>query len=210
MLSDHRPRVKICGLTSVEDAKFVVAAGADAIGLVFYAKSPRAVDMKVAVDITRAVGPFVTVVGLFVDAAEQTIHDTLSAVPLHVIQFHGDESNAFCRQFAKPFIKAIRMAPDVIVFDTIAQFPDASSLLLDAYQPGLPGGTGQSFEWQRFPANAEVPLILAGGLTPENVAQAVAQTRPYAVDVSGGVELNPGKKCPNKVAQFIHNSGRNS
>lgn len=203
MPDPSRTRIKICGLTTVADAQFTAALGADAIGLVFYDKSPRHVSIATAHAIAASVGPFITVVGLFVNADESTINQVLRSVPLHVIQFHGDESNGFCRRFERPFIKAIRMAPHLDVNKAIAAYPDASGILLDAYQAGTPGGTGTQFEWDRFPANSDVPTILAGGLKPGNIQTAVMQTKPYGVDVSGGVESSPGKKCPAKVAEFI-------
>lgn len=203
MPDPSRTRIKICGLTTLDDARFTAALGVDAIGLVFYEKSPRYVDLAVARDIALAVGPLVTVVGLFVNAERDLLKAALAEVPLHVLQFHGDEDNSFCRSFNRPFMKAIRMAPGLDVAAEMARYPDANGILLDAYQPGVPGGTGTQFEWQRFPRNPHRPTILAGGLTPANVAAAVGQTKPYGVDVSGGVELSPGRKCPTKVAEFV-------
>ncbi len=203
MRVEQPPRVKICGITSVLDAQLTAAAGADAVGLVFYPKSSRYIDINTARAIARAVGPFVTVVGLFVDMAEDDVKTILQAVPLHLLQFHGNETNEFCVQFHRPFMKAIRMAPELNVEQAINSYPDACGILLDSYQPGVPGGTGKSFEWQRFPQSSEKNLVLAGGLNPENVAQAVITTQPYGVDVSGGVEKQPGQKCMGKVAAFI-------
>lgn len=197
-------RVKICGITSVADAQIAIKAGADAIGLVFYAPSPRAVSIAQAREIAASVGPFVTVVGLFVDAA--FVHEVLANVALHVLQFHGDESREFCEQFQRPYMKAIRMRPELDVAQAIAEYPSAAAILLDAYRPGVPGGTGETFDWQRVPVQATRPIVLAGGLTPENVALAVQSTQVYGVDVSGGVESAPGKKDLQKVEQFIHNA----
>jgi len=199
-------RVKICGITSVADAQNAIKAGADAIGLVFYAASPRAVSIEQAREIAASVGPFVTVVGLFVNADESYVHEVLAKVGLHLLQFHGDESVEYCEQFQRSYIKAIRMRPELDVTKAIAVFPSASGILLDAYRPGVPGGTGETFDWQRVPTNSSRPIVLAGGLTPENVALAIQSTQVYGVDVSGGVESAPGKKDPQKVEQFIHNA----
>ena len=199
-------RIKICGITSVEDALVAVNAGADAIGLVFYAPSPRAVSVEQAANIARAVGPFVTLVGLFVDAEKTFVDEILAKVPLHVIQFHGDESEAFCSCFQRPYMKAIRMRPEVDVEKVMALYASASGILLDAYRPGVPGGTGETFDWQRVPSVSTLPIILAGGLTPENVALAVRSTSIYGVDVSGGVEASLGKKNAEHVKTFIHNA----
>ena len=199
-------RVKICGITSVADAKIAVKAGADAIGLVFYAPSPRAVSIEQSREIAASVGPFVTVVGLFVNADEVFIREVLANVALHVLQFHGDEPSEFCEQFQRPYMKAIRMRPELDVAHAIAEYPSATAILLDAYRPGVPGGTGETFDWQRIPAQATIPIVLAGGLTLENVALAIQSTQVYGVDVSGGVESSPGKKDPQKVEQFIHNA----
>ncbi|WP_390618271.1 phosphoribosylanthranilate isomerase [Maricurvus nonylphenolicus] len=196
-------RVKICGITSVEDAQMAVNAGADAIGLVFYAKSPRHVSVEQAREIALAAGPFVTVVGLFVNAPETEVNAILQQVPLHVLQFHGDEDLAFCEQFARPYMKALRMKPDLDIQAAMAAYPSASGILLDAYRPGVPGGTGETFDWDRVPDQAPCPLVLAGGLTSENVKQAIAATSPSAVDVSGGVEASPGKKDVEKTVSFI-------
>ena len=195
-------RVKICGITSVADAQQAVAAGADAIGLVFYAKSPRAVSIELAVEIALAAGPYVSVVGLFVNADAGEVNAVLERVPLHVLQFHGDEDQAFCRQFNRPWYKAIRMNPELDIAAEIERFSGACGVLFDAWHKDKYGGTGETFDWQRVP-HANRAVVLAGGLMPENVAEAVAAVKPYAVDVSGGVELAPGKKCPHKVRQFI-------
>jgi len=201
-------RVKICGITSVADAQVAVNAGADAIGLVFYAASPRAVSVAQAQVIADSVGPFVTVVGLFVDAEKAFIDDVLANVKLHVLQFHGNESREFCEQFQRPYMKAIRMRPELDVTQAIGNYPGAAAILLDAYRPGIPGGTGETFDWQRVPRAATRPIVLAGGLTAENVALAIQSTQIYGVDVSGGVESAPGQKDTKKVEQFIHNAKR--
>lgn len=201
-------RVKICGITSTEDAIATVNAGADAIGLVFYASSPRAVDVQLARKIALAAGPFVSITGLFVDADPGFVNDVLHQVPLQLLQFHGDETPAYCESFARPYMKAIRMRPDLDVVLAVASYSGASGILLDAYRPGVPGGTGETFDWARVPQTASIPLILAGGLTPANVAEAIATTRVYGVDVSGGVESAPGKKDHNKLTAFINNARR--
>jgi phosphoribosylanthranilate isomerase len=197
-------RVKICGLRSEVSAYHAAAAGADAIGLVFYAKSPRHLpDLGLAEAIARAAGPFISVVGLFVDADAKYVDQVLKHVPLSCLQFHGQESNADCRQFERPFYKALRMKPDVDISETIGAYPDALGILLDAYHPERPGGTGDTFDWQRIPENRPQPLILAGGLNGDNVALAVKSVKPWAVDVSGGVELAPGMKDDDLVRKFI-------
>ncbi|MGH8494157.1 MAG: phosphoribosylanthranilate isomerase [Moraxellaceae bacterium] len=205
-----RLRAKICGITRPEDARAAVAAGADAIGFVFYPQSPRYVAPEVAAAIIRALPPFVTTVGLVVDASADEVRALLQAVPLSLLQFHGDEDDAFCAQFGKPWIKALTVKPDSDVEAEIAKYPGASGILLDAWHPDLKGGTGQTFDWRRFPKNTGKPLVLAGGLNPENVAEAVQLTQPYAVDVSGGVEktdaagvLQKGIKDAGKIEAFI-------
>jgi phosphoribosylanthranilate isomerase len=207
-IQSHRPstRVKICGITSIDDALLAVEAGADAIGLVFYPPSPRYVSITVAAQIAQRVGPFVTVVGLFVNADKVEVNRVLSQVNLHVLQFHGDESAAFCESFQRPYMKAIRMKPELDVEQVINDYSSAVGVLLDAYKKGVPGGTGEKFDWKRVPNDENLPaIILAGGLTPDNVASAVTATHPYGVDVSGGVESSPGKKCQDKVIRFISN-----
>lgn len=198
-------RVKICGLTSVDDALGAVAAGADAIGLVFYPPSPRCVTVAQASTIARAVGPFVTVVGLFVDASAEDIEKVLAAVPLHVLQFHGAESPADCARFGRPFIKALRMRDGMDVAAQEREYAEAGAvgLLLDSYSPSAPGGTGESFNWQQVPSERCLPLVLAGGLTPDNAQQAVGAVKPYALDVSSGVESLPGVKDLGRICAFV-------
>ena len=198
-----RTRVKVCGITRPEDARVAAAAGVDAIGLVFYAKSPRFVGLSDAAVISAEVGPFVTTVGLFVNAPQQQVAGTLERVGLQLLQFHGDEDDEYCRQFGRPFIKAIRMAPDLNLSKELARFPSASGFLFDAWHKDKYGGTGETFAWRRLPSGSDFPLILAGGLNPGNVADAISQARPYAVDVSGGVETAPGIKSARLIEQFI-------
>ena len=196
-------RVKICGITRVEDALAAAAAGADAIGLVFYAKSPRAVDVEQARAILAALPPFVTSVGLFVDAERSELERILASVPLDLLQFHGDESVQQCEAFGRPYIKALRVKAGDDIAAQVARYPSAQGILLDAYVEGVPGGTGEAFDWSLIPQALSKPLILAGGLRPDNVAEAVSRVRPYAVDVSGGVEASKGVKDVEKVGAFI-------
>ena len=198
-----RTRVKICGITSIEDALAVSAAGADALGLVFAEKSPRFVDIGRAAAIVRALPPFVTVVGLFVDAPPEHIREVLGQVPLDLIQFHGRETPEQCRGYGRPYIKAIAMGEDADPKAQAQAYGDAAGFLLDTYNPAVAGGTGQVFDWGRVPRDFDRPLILAGGLTPENVAAAIRQARPYAVDVSSGVEQGKGIKDPAKISAFM-------
>ncbi|HHH35214.1 MAG TPA: phosphoribosylanthranilate isomerase [Gammaproteobacteria bacterium] len=196
-------RVKICGITRVEDGRRAAELGADAIGLVFYAHSPRHVSVEQAAAIAAALPPFVSKVGLFVDAEEAEIRHVLARVPLDYLQFHGDEPPEFCTRFARPFLKVLRMRAGRDVIDYAARYPAATGLLLDAYRQGVPGGTGETFDWARIPRDLPLPLVLAGGLTPDNVAAAVREVQPWAVDVSGGVEASPGVKDAGKMAAFI-------
>ncbi|MEO5573010.1 MAG: phosphoribosylanthranilate isomerase [Gammaproteobacteria bacterium] len=199
-----RTRVKICGITRPQDAAEVAALGGDAIGLVFYPESPRAVSAAQAAEIVAAVPAFVTVVGLFVNATPAQIRAVLKKVRLDLLQFHGDESADACRIYGLPYIKAIAMRKGVDVQACARDYGDAAGLLLDSYHEGSPGGgTGRVFDWSSVPAKLDRPLILAGGLTPENVAEAIRRTRPYAVDVSGGVESTKGIKSAAKIAAFI-------
>lgn len=196
-------RSKICGITRIEDALAAVEAGADAIGLVFYAKSPRAVTVQRARAIISALPPFVTSVGLFVDASRCELGELLDAVPLDLLQFHGDESPADCDGYHRPYIKALRVKPGDDIAAQVALYKNASGVLLDTYVPGIPGGTGEAFDWSLVPEGLSKPIILAGGLTAANVAHAIARVRPYAVDVSGGVELTKGIKDAEKIRAFM-------
>lgn len=198
-----RTRVKICGITRIEDAEAAARAGVDAIGLVFDPASPRCVDLERARAIAQAVPPFVTVVGLFVNAAPERVREVLNWVGLDLLQFHGTESPEQCRLYAHRYIKAIRMRPEVDLVCEARRYADAAGLLLDSFVPGVSGGSGRTFDWTRVPRDLGRPLILAGGLTPQNVAEAIGQLRPYAVDVSSGVERSPGVKDPDKIAAFL-------
>jgi len=203
-----RTRIKICGITQPEHALACARLGADAIGLVFYAQSPRAVNITTAKQIIDSLPAFVTTVGLFVNPSEQDVKSVLNAVPLDCLQFHGDEEAQFCNQFGRPYIKAIRMQADLDLKKRLDQYPDAQAFLLDSYVQGVPGGTGETFDWTRVPAFAADKIILAGGLQPENVAMAIRVARPYAVDVSGGVEKVKGVKDPDKIRKFINEVNR--
>ena len=196
-------RIKICGITSATDATAAVAAGVDAIGLVFHEDSPRAVDPQRATEIVAEVSPFVTVVGLFVDAPEETVDAVLTAVPLNLLQFHGEESADYCAHFGRPWIKALRVRAELDIAGACEVYRGARGVLLDTWREGVPGGTGMTFDWDLAPAGLPLPVILAGGLTPDNVAGAVRAVRPAAVDVSGGVEAAPGVKDAARIAQFV-------
>src|SRR5229473_3683975 len=199
-----RTRVKICGITRFEDALAAAQAGADAIGLVFYDASPRFIGVEQARAIIRILPPFIATVGLFVDAPTEQVRQVLTAMKLDLLQFHGKETPAQCRSYGLPYIKAIQMRKDVDIRAQTELYHDAAALLLDSYVADLHGGTGETFDWGRIPRERNKPLILAGGLTQENVAEAVAQVRPYAVDVSGGVEKSKGIKDADKIAAFIN------
>lgn len=197
------PRVKICGITRPQDGKNAAEAGADAIGLVFYPKSPRVVSIAQAQAIVRELPVFTIIVGLFVNATTEEINQILAQVPLDRLQFHGEESPTACEQFGKPYIKAFRMRPELEIAELAHRYASASALLVDSYVPGIKGGTGVVFDWERLPKILSKPLILAGGLTPENVGQAIRTVKPYAVDVSGGVESTKGIKDSQKINAFM-------
>jgi len=198
-----RTRVKICGFTRAEDAVFAAQTGADAIGLVFYPPSPRNVTIAQAIDIVSALPAFVAVVALFVDEQEARIREVLAQVPVDCIQFHGDEPAEVCRIYNKRYIKAVRMRTGTDVQALAQEYHDAAGLLLDAYHPDAKGGTGSRFDWDLIPRQCALPLILAGGLDADNARQAVQAVRPYALDVSSGVEAEKGIKDALKVAAFI-------
>jgi len=198
-----RTRVKICGITNESDAGFAARLGADAIGLVFYAGSPRAVSMQQARAIVSSLPAFVTSVALFVNPAAADVYSVLEMVGPDCLQFHGEEDAGFCEQFNRPYIKAIRVRLDTDITAQVATHPAARAVLLDTYVEQAPGGTGQRFDWSTIPADCAKPVILAGGLTPANVAEAIRTVRPYAVDVSGGVEVSKGVKDQAKIREFI-------
>ncbi|PRY63934.1 phosphoribosylanthranilate isomerase [Vreelandella songnenensis] len=198
----QRTRIKFCGFTRADDIARAVSLGADALGFVMWPASKRGITPDQLAALTESVPAFVTRVGLFVDQPAELIKACLPY--LDVIQFHGDESAAFCTQFDRPWIKALRMRDGIDLHQAAAQYARAQALLLDAYRPGTPGGTGEVFDWSRIPADLAKPVILAGGLTPDNIAAAVVQVTPYAVDVSGGIESTPGSKDAEKMAMFVN------
>lgn len=195
--------VKICGITRPGDALAAAHAGAHAIGLVFYAPSPRCVTPAQAAGIMRALPPFVTTVGLFVDAPAEEVRATLSHAPVNLLQFHGAESPAYCRQFGLPYLKAVRVRQGVNLLQYASDYSEAKALLLDAYVEGTAGGTGRAFDWNLIPQKLPLPIVLSGGLDAGNVADAVRKVRPWAVDVSSSVESAKGIKDAAKVAAFI-------
>lgn len=197
-----RTRVKICGITQRQDAEFAVEIGADAIGLVFYSASPRAVTVAQAKQLILGLPPFVSVVALFVDADVSEVQSCLDSLPIDLLQFHGDESPDYCAQFKLPYMKAVRMREDTDLVLIAKHYHTASALLLDSYQTGVPGGTGQVFDWSMI-EKIDMPIVLAGGLTVDNVSNAIKQVQPYAVDVSGGVEQDKGIKDKLKISAFM-------
>ncbi len=202
----NRVRVKVCGITQVQDALACAHMGVDAIGLVFYEPSPRHVSISQAQSIVAALPPFITVVGLVVNPSPSMLHTLCQQVAIDVIQFHGDETPVFCAQHSpRPWFKALTMHPTLQVEEVATSYYQAGAqgVLLDAYVKGARGGTGVAFDWERFPQTTKIPYILAGGLNPSNVAQAIAQTQPWAVDVSSGVESAPGIKDSQAIQTFV-------
>jgi len=197
-----KPRIKICGLTRRQDLQAAVDAGADAIGLVFYSPSPRYVDLKRAAELARSVPPYVTIVGLFVNADPVVVKETLAVVPIHLLQFHGDEDESYCRQFDRPYMKAARVKPGMDLVQYAANFPSAQAILLDAFVDGY-GGGGKVFDWELIPSALSLPIVLSGGLNAGNVGEAIARVQPAAVDVSSGVESAKGIKDAEKIRSFI-------
>ncbi|MCW5662431.1 MAG: phosphoribosylanthranilate isomerase [Piscinibacter sp.] len=196
-----RTRIKICGLTREADVDAAVEAGADAVGFVFYAKSPRAVTPGRAAELARRLPPFVTPVGLFVNAGADEIAAVAGAIPTLLLQFHGDESPEACRAAARPFLRAARMAPGFDLLDFTARFHDAHAVLLDAFVEGY-GGGGKVFDWSVIPANVPRPVVLSGGLHAGNVIEGILRVRPWAVDVSSGVEAAKGIKDAALMRRF--------
>ena len=199
-------KVKICGFTDPDNARDASIAGVDAVGLVFYHKSPRNVDVQKAQEIIDALPPFVNRVGLFVNANPSFVDEILCEVPLDTLQFHGDESLLDCTQYQMPFIKSLRVRPDTNVVQVAEQFSSASAILLDSFNPSSFGGTGEAFDWSLACVDISLPIILAGGLNSDNVSSAIRQVRPYAVDASSGVESAPGVKDIDKIVAFIRNT----
>jgi phosphoribosylanthranilate isomerase len=198
-----RTRVKICGLTRRADVEAAVAAGVDAIGFVFHPSSPRAVSPQDARDLCAGLPPFVTAVGLFVDASPEQIRATLDRVPRELLQFHGEESPELCASFGRRWIKAVRMRPDIDLAAQLRRYEHAAGVLLDTFDPARSGGTGQRFDWDRVPAAIAPSNVLAGGLDAENVGEAIRRVRPFGVDVSGGVEASKGVKDHDKIRDFM-------
>jgi len=198
-----RTRTKICGITRLEDAKASILAGCDALGFVFYKESPRYIALDAFKVIVKELPPFVTKTGLFVNADPAEIEEAIQSGFVNVLQFHGDETADFCRQFNFPYIKAVAVSSSVDLIQYAKDFHDAEALLLDAYHEHLKGGTGQTFDWNLIPQSLSKPIVLAGGLTVDNVKEAIKKVKPYAVDVSGGVEESKGIKNSLKIQAFI-------
>lgn len=199
----NKTRIKVCGICTVADAYKACNAGADAIGMVFYAKSPRNVTVTSAMEIVSSLPPFISAVGLFVNSSQQEVNQVLSRVRLDLLQFHGDEDEVFCSSFDRPYIKVVRVKKDTDLPHSCQQYASARGILLDSYKKGTAGGSGETFDWSLIPNDLSLPVVLAGGLNPENVAVAVSTVQPWAVDVSSGVEESPGKKDAHKIEQFI-------
>lgn len=198
-----RTRVKICGITRLEDALSAVEQGADAIGLVFYSPSPRCVSIAQAAHISAALPPFISVVALFVNPSQQEVSEVLAKVKVDLLQFHGDESESVCMQYGLPYLKAIRVKSDTNLIQYAQTYKSAKALLLDTHSEVAVGGTGQVFDWGLIPNHMPKPIVLAGGLTPQNISGAIQKVQPYAVDVSGGVEQEKGIKDAAKIAAFM-------
>ncbi len=201
-----RTRIKICGITNIEDAKTAASVGADALGFVFYSDSPRCVSVDTVQQIIQSLPAFVNKVGLFVDAEIEAVNAVINQAALDYIQFHGEEDESYCASFSRPYIKAIRVKPELDLIAQINRYKSASAILLDAWHPKIAGGTGESFDWDllnRLPEETNQAIILAGGLNQDNVFAAVQKVKPYAVDVSSGVEEKPGKKSAEKMRNFI-------
>lgn len=196
-------RVKVCGITRSEDAIAAVQYGVDAIGFVFWPHSARYIDPESARRIAEVIPPFICTVGVYVDPDAAWVEQTARAAKLNLLQFHGDESPEFCNQFPQPYIKAIRVKPDADLLQYAQRYGAAKGLLLDTYAADMPGGTGHAFDWQLIPQQLSLPLILSGGLNPDNVARAIKQTQPWAVDVSSGVEASKGIKDEKKIIAFM-------
>ncbi len=196
-------RVKVCGITRCEDAAATIRAGVDAIGFVFWPQSARYIDLEFARIITADIPPFICTVGVYVDPDIAWVEETARIAKLNLLQFHGDETPEFCNQFSQPYIKAIRVKQDTDLLQYAEQYHTAKGLLLDTYVADMPGGTGHAFEWDLIPKHLPLPLILSGGLNPANVSMAIQRTRPWAVDVSSGVEASKGIKDEKKIFAFM-------
>lgn len=198
-----RTRIKICGITRTEDALSAAAHGADAIGLVFYRPSPRYVSVEQARGIAVLIPPFVSTVAVFVNPSVDEVEKVIALCGVTLLQFHGDESPEFCERFSRPYIKAARMRPGLDLIKYLSPYSSAQAWMLDTFHDGLWGGTGGAFDWKRVPERMARPVILSGGLAADNIAEAIQRVRPYAVDVSSGVEASKGIKDPGKIATFI-------
>lgn len=207
-MNGHRTRIKICGIREPEMALHAARAGADAVGVVFHRPSPRYVTPEEAARVARALPPYVMAVGLFVNLPAEEVRSILSQVPLQMLQFQGDEPAEFCESFGVPFVRAVRMEAGTDLLEYARRFSRARALLLDAHVPGLAGGTGRTFDWKGVPRSLPIPAILSGGLTIENVGRAVREVKPWAVDVSSGVEAERGVKDPRKIEEFIRSVRR--
>ncbi|SFM10575.1 phosphoribosylanthranilate isomerase [Nitrosomonas communis] len=196
-------RVKICGITRVEDALVAAQYGADAIGFVFWRQSARSISPAQAREIVLRLPPFVNVVGVYVDPSPEWVEETSITAGLSLLQFHGEETPEFCNQFKLPYIKALRVRREMDLLQYAELYQNAKGLLLDAYTAGMPGGTGQVFDWSLIPTDFPLPLVLSGGLNSDNVVNAIRQVRPWAVDVSSGVEATKGIKDVNKISAFM-------
>ncbi len=203
MSANERTRIKICGITRIDDARAAITAGVDAIGLVFYPRSPRCLDVDKARSIVDQLPPLVTVVGVFVNQAIEQVREIADWLSLDLLQLHGDETPERCRGYKRPYIKGVRMRDDVDMSAIAAAFADCRGLLLDTYKPGIEGGTGETFSWKRIPATIRKPVILAGGLKPANVGAAIEKVRPFAIDVSSGVETAEGIKDARKIERLV-------
>ena len=199
----HRTRVKFCGITRYEDARLAVELGVDALGFVFYEESPRYVSVDEAADIIRQLPPFVSTVGLFVNASFGEVASIVDAAGIDIVQFHGEETAAECERIGRPYVKALKMSDEIDLVIEADRYPTAAALLIDSYDPTVAGGTGAAFEWTRVPETLRQPIILAGGLDAANVARAIASVQPYAVDVSTGIEFDKGIKDPVKMRKFM-------
>lgn len=200
----QRTRVKMCGITRSEDVKGAVSAGADALGFVFYPPSPRSLSLDDAKKIMGEIPPFINKIALFVNEKSDVVERHLKALPIDTLQFHGDESAAYCRAFSKPYLKAVRVREDTDFTSITEAYQDATGLLVDAFDETLYGGSGQRFNWNLLPDQCKLPIVLAGGLNPENVAQAIQQVQPFAVDVSSGIESRKGIKDSIKMTAFMN------
>ncbi|MFT5209611.1 MAG: phosphoribosylanthranilate isomerase [Flavobacterium sp.] len=196
-------RVKICGITNLQDALLAIDKGADALGFNMYKPSPRYISVELAAEIIDQLPPFVTTVGLFVNEAEHQVREICERVSFDLLQFHGDESDDFCRQFDKPFIKVLRVKNIVDIVELIKAYPSSKGILVDTLVKGMFGGSGASLNWNDVPKVSK-PIILAGGLTAENVSEAISKVQPFAVDVSSGVEISAGIKDKNRIELFMN------